>query len=603
MVFDNRLADRQAHAHTPLLGREQGFEDALDARWINSASPFPTSAWRQLRWVASLKVRQSIPNVLEPKSLELLGRPLHIDLPQRDQSDVCNDVVVTHPDLQEEVFALLGDPATHGGAVRRIDTHAASVFLAGDRAYKVKHSVRFPFLNYSTLAYRKAACEAELAVNRSFAPQIFEGTLPITRTDGRLKLGGPGDPVEWAVVMRRFDENATLDRLAERGALTLGLADALARVIAAAHASAPVASAQPWLDALSRFIDQNQEECSKTPEFFPVSRVGALARASRVQLERLWPLLRHRGSQSLVRRGHGDLHLGNIALIDGKPVPFDAIEFDPMFATGDVLYDLAFLLMDLVQRDLRQAANVVLNRYLLETRRDSDLDGLAALPLFMSVRASIRAKVTAERMRNVSSEAREDIASTAKKYFGLACELIAPARATLIAIGGLSGTGKSVLACNLAPDIAPAPGAVLVRSDVERKARFAVGETDALQPPAYTPDANSEVYALLCAKADRVIRAGHSAIVDAVFANEPERVAIERVAAQQGVTFRGLFLTADLETRIRRVAGRVGDASDADANIARQQEAYNVGTLSWACVDASNAPDVTLDRARASTAI
>lgn len=506
---------------------------------------------------------------------------------------------MTGSDLQEDVFAFLGEPATHGAPVRRIDTHASAVFLAGDCAYKIKRAVRFPFLDYSTLASRKAACEAELAVNRPFAPQIYLGTIPVTRANGRLKLGGRGDPVEWAVVMRRFDENATLDRLAEQGAITSALADELARVVAASHATTPVAGAEPWLGALARFIDQNEAECGEAPQLFLPEKGEALACASRGQLDRLRPLLRSRGSDGLVRRGHGDLHLGNIALIDGKPVPFDAIEFDPLIATGDVLYDLAFLLMDLVERGLQPAANVVLNRYITETRRDSDLDGLAALPFFMSLRAAIRAKVTAERMNNAAPDDRNHIARNARNYFALACKLIAPRRATLIAVGGLSGTGKSVLARGLAADVAPAPGAVLVRSDVERKALFGVSETAPLPPSAYTPEANAKLYALLCAKAERIIRAGHSAIVDAVFARETERAAIEQVAAANGISCRGLFLTVDLPTRLARVAGRTGDASNADADIARHQEAYSLGPMTWAQLDASSALDVTLTHAQA----
>ena len=173
-------------------------------------------------------------------------------------------------DPQEKVFALLGDPATHGGAqVRRIDTHAASVFLAGDHAYKVKRAVRFPFLDYSTLAKRKAACDAELAVNRAFAPQIYRGVVPISRTDKGLALGGDGEPVEWAVRMRRFDENATLDRLADQGSLDLALADDLARVVAAAHARAQAADAEPWIDALGRFIEQNEAASRDCARLFP----------------------------------------------------------------------------------------------------------------------------------------------------------------------------------------------------------------------------------------------------------------------------------------------------------------------------------------------
>src|SRR5690242_5181368 len=146
---------------------------------------------------------------------------------------------------QKEVFAYLADPAAYGGqSVKRIDTHAASVFLAGERAYKVKRAVRFPFLDYSTLEKRKAACEAELAVNRAFAPELYRRVVAVTRgRDSRLSLGGAGEPVEWAVEMRRFDENATLDHLADRGELDPALTDELARIVAAAHAKAPAAEA------------------------------------------------------------------------------------------------------------------------------------------------------------------------------------------------------------------------------------------------------------------------------------------------------------------------------------------------------------------------
>jgi hypothetical protein len=302
----------------------------------------------------------------------------------------------------------------------------------------------------------------------------------------------------------------------------------------------------------------------------------------------------------LVRRGHGDLHLGNIALIDGRPVPFDAIEFDPLIAAGDVLYDLAFLLMDLIERGLKQAANVVFNRYLVEARRDSDLDALAALPLFMSLRAAIRAKVTAARRENADAGERPAISQTAATYFRLARQLIAPPSPRLVAIGGLSGTGKSLLARELAADILPAPGAVLLRSDVERKALFGVAETDRLPAEAYNVEATRKVYAALADKAQRVIAAGHSAIVDAVFAAAPERAAIEAIAG--GVRFSGLFLTADLPTRLERIGARRNDASDANATIAQQQEVYELGTLEWTRVDASGTPDDTLRHARAALA-
>jgi aminoglycoside phosphotransferase family enzyme/predicted kinase len=511
---------------------------------------------------------------------------------------------MSETDLQEQVFALLADPATHRSApVRRIDTHAASVFLAGERVYKVKRAVKFPFLDYSTRARRKAACEAELEVNRPYAPGIYRGVVAITReANGSLALAGAGEPVEWAVAMNRFDENATLDRLADRGKVDAALADALARAVAKAHTDAPIVEAGPWLGAIARFIAQNDVALRATPALFPAQDIATLTQASDAALNRLRPLLLSRGRLGLVRRGHGDLHLGNIALIDAKPVPFDAIEFDPLIATGDVLYDLAFLLMDLVERHLDEAANVVLNRYLAQNRRDEDFDALTALPLFMSLRAAIRAKVTAARLASTDAQEQAPIAKAAKTYFDLACTLISPSAPLLLAVGGLSGTGKSVLARKLAFSLAPAPGAVLLRSDVERKALSGVGETEPLPQQSYSAAASAKVYASLYDKARRIIAAGHSAIVDAVFAAPEERAAIAQIGASLGVRFRGLFLVADLETRLARVGSRTGDASDANARVVRNQEDYDLGTLDWTRIDAAGSPEATLEHARTALA-
>jgi len=499
---------------------------------------------------------------------------------------------------QQDVFAFLADPVTHGGsAVTRIDTHAASVFLSGDRALKVKHAVRFPFLDYSTLERRRRACAAELEVNRPLAPQIYLGVVPITReADGRLALAGAGTPVEWVVEMRRFDETQTLDHLADRGQIDAALADRLGRAVAAAHTQAPAVDVEPWLVALASFLDQNAAAWRERPDLFAPDQAALLDQRSRAALAGISPLLRVRGATGLVRRGHGDLHLGNIVRIDGEPVLFDAIEFDPNIAAGDVLYDLAFLLMDLIERGLKPAANVVLNRYLAETRRTEDLDALAALPFFLSLRAAIRAKVTAARLDHAAKDARAEIAESARAYFRLACRIIAPPPPILVAIGGLSGTGKSVQARGLAPDLAPDPGAVILRSDVERKALFGKHETATLPAEAYGDEATAQVYAALAGKARRVLAAGHAAIADAVFARPEERAAIAAAARRCGVGFRGLFLTADLATRVARVGARTGDASDADAEIARQQESYELGSVEWTKIDASGTPDATLAR-------
>lgn len=323
---------------------------------------------------------------------------------------------------QQAIMAFLGSAAAHDGAeVKRIDTHAASVFLAGERVLKVKRAVKFPFLDYSTLAKRKAACEAELAVNRPYAPELYRGVVPITRAaDGALAVDGKGEPVEWAVEMSRFDETQTLDHLAEADRIDTALADALGRAVARAHDKAEVVHDFHFADVLAGIIAQNDKELREGPDLFAPDDVRALGRETNAALASVRALLAAREAEGLVRRCHGDLHLGNIVLIDGAPVLFDAIEFDAKIATSDVFYDLAFLLMDLIERDLAGAANTVLNRYLAEANRDSDLDVLKALPLFMSVRAAIRAKVTAARLNTAAPDKTADIRKSAEAYFALA---------------------------------------------------------------------------------------------------------------------------------------------------------------------------------------
>ncbi len=497
--------------------------------------------------------------------------------------------------LQESVFTFLGDRATHGGAeVTRVDTHSSVVFLAGDRVYKVKRAVRFPFLDYSTLAKRKAACQTELEINRNFAPQLYRRIIPITRENsGALALGGAGEPIEWAVEMVRFDETKTLDHLADRGELNDDLLGSLATAVAAMHARAERVDAEAWIKAVEGFVRNNTAAFRSHSDLFPIQAAEQLEQASLAALTRLRPLLTARGRQGLIRRGHGDLHLGNIALLDGKPVAFDALEFDPIVAAGDVLYDLAFLLMDLAERGLRNAANRVLNGYFSAAHRNEDCDGIAALPFFMSLRAAIRAMVTVARL----DVTKKSVADSAKRYFQFAIELLEPATPAVVGIGGLSGTGKSLLARSLAPALAPSPGALVFRSDVERKALFGAAEHDRLPPEAYRPEISDRVYNVLFDKAARVARAGHSVIIDAVFARPEERSAIEKAVA--GRAFCGLFLVVDLQTRLTRVGARESDASDADANVARKQEEFAIGSLGWDIVDASGSPEDTLERARA----
>jgi predicted kinase len=308
-------------------------------------------------------------------------------------------------------------------------------------------------------------------------------------------------------------------------------------------------------------------------------------------------LLRQRGRDGYVRRCHGDLHLANIVLIERKPVLFDAIEFDPIIASVDVLYDLAFPIMDFIRYDRHAAANALLNRYLAMTSVEN-LDALAALPLFASLRAAIRANVLLARLGRARDD-KADVMQSARAYFELAHLAIRPSAPKLVAVGGLSGTGKSVLARALAPGVTPLPGAIVLRADVLRKQRFQLTEADKLPESAYTPEITAQIYQVLVQRAIRILVQGQSVIVDAVFAHETERAAICDAARKLNVRFVGLFLATDVATRMSRVGRRERDASDATPEIAETQERYNIGRVDWAVIDASGTPEQTLVQCQA----
>jgi uncharacterized protein len=499
---------------------------------------------------------------------------------------------------QRAVFAFLGDPKTFGGAeVRRIDTHGAVVFLVGSDAYKVKRAVKFPFMDFSTLEKRRLACEAEIAVNRPNAPSIYLAAVPIVRSVEGLALAGQGAPVEWAVHMRRFDEEATLDKLAERQELSDDLATRLAAAIVRSHQRAPRRDGAAAAASLELYLDQNEAAFAADPSLFEPSRAEDLARDSRAALAAAKDLLVARGAAGYVRRCHGDLHLRNITLIDGEPTLFDAVEFDDAIATGDVLYDLAFLIMDLEERGLRPIANLVLNRYLWASDA-AHLSGLAALPLFLSIRSAIRAKVVAAGLPHLAGRARARAEAEARRYFWFAEEFLARRPARLAAVGGLSGTGKSALAAALAPLFGRTPGAVWLRSDIERKRIFGVEETNRLPQAAYAAGVGSEVYLRLRRNAGLALESGHSVIIDAVHSRAEEQTAVERLAFELGVGFVGFWLQAPLEVRLKRIADRRGDASDADAAVASAQVADPPHGTAWRRLDASGDLQSMLEAAR-----
>ncbi len=492
---------------------------------------------------------------------------------------------------QDAVVTFLSDPAAYGvaGPVERVETHISIVFLAGDRAWKLKRAVRTSYLDFSTVERRRAACEAEMAMNRRTAPELYLEVRAVRRTpDGALTLGGKGEPVDWLVVMRRFDQSALLDRMAETGRLDLPLARAVADAVADLHDQADAVLGHGGRAGIEAATAITETNLALRPERLPSEAARRWSAGIRAEIARRSTLLEARRRGGSVRAGHGDLHLRNICLIDGRPVLFDGIEFDPSLAAVDVLYDLAFLLMDLLHRDEAGLAAAVLNRYL--DRRD-EVDGLAALPLFLSLRAAIRAQVTAAKPADPAGEA--------GRYLTLALQLLAPPAPRLVAVGGFSGTGKSTLAGALAPAIGPAPGARVLRSDVLRKRRAGVAETARLPAVAYTPESHGQVYAALGTAAAAVLAAGHGVIADAVFGDPDERQAIEAVARRAGVGFVGLWLSAPPEVLARRVRDRKADASDATPAVLAAQLARGAGRVSWVPIDAGASPAACLAAARA----
>jgi aminoglycoside phosphotransferase family enzyme/predicted kinase len=494
---------------------------------------------------------------------------------------------------QGEVLAFLADPATYSlpaGAVERIDTHISAVFLAGDLAYKLKRAVRFSYLDYSTRALREVACATELALNRRTAPELYLETREIRRRpDGGLGFAGEGQPVDTVVVMRRFDQEALFDRLAARGALDARLMRDLADRIAAFHREAEIDRAFGGYAGLGQVLDGNAANLALfTPALFAPVDATDLDRRSRAQLEQLKQLVEDRKVAGKVRLCHGDLHLRNICLVDGQPLLFDCIEFSRAIACVDVLYDLSFLLMDLLHRDLTALASVVFNRY---CDREAEVEGAAALPLFQSMHAGIRAHVTAAARETQADEAgRQRMAGEAGRYLRLASALLDPVKPKLVAVGGRSGSGKSTLGAALAPGIGAPPGARLLRSDVLRKRLMGVAPESRLPAEVYAPEISRKVYESLADEAQRLFKIGVSVILDAVFDRPEDRQWAEALAKAAGVPFTGFWLDAPVEFLEARLGARAHDASDATMEVLLKQLERNPGPIEWHRLDARGEP-------------
>jgi aminoglycoside phosphotransferase family enzyme/predicted kinase len=471
------------------------------------------------------------------------------------------------------VVSFLADGA--GGPHRadeRIETHAACVFLIGDLAYKIKKPVDLGFLDFSTMGKRRIALEREYERNQLYARGNYLRVEPITLTaDGTLQIGGDGTPVEYVLIMRRFADESLL---ADKPELVTGtFAENLGRIVANHHASAPVI-ADAWPKGFEYVLKTNSSRLSRFEDMLGPEKVAQLTAETEAAFAAQRGLVCARQSAGFVRRCHGDLHLANIFLEGGKPVLFDCIEFDDCLSDIDILYDLAFLLMDILHRGKREGANRVLNGYLDEALRSFDstlTDGLVLMPLFLSARAAVRAHVTAQMGQ----------ADRARSYLSDALARLKPTPPCLMAVGGLSGTGKTFFSRQHAPGMGAAPGAIVLRSDEIRKRLWKVRPIDRLPPEAYTEGESKRVYGTMLDEARNILRAGHSAILDAVFLRAEERRACAKLAEAAGVPFEGCWLEAPEDVLRQRVFARADDASDADISVLERQLAADPGEIDW----------------------
>ena len=481
----------------------------------------------------------------------------------------------TGSDSLDRLIAALREPACYAHAVGRVEllqTHISCVLLAGDYAYKIKKPVNLGFLDFSTLAARRHYCEEELRLNRRTAPGLYLDVLAIGGSASAPVVGGGGEAIEYALRMRRFDQDDLLDRMARRGALAPAHIDALARGLAAFHGQIARAGADDAFGSPQRILApalQNFEQ------MLPLA--GAKAEIALLARLRDWTGREHaalaqvfaaRKRDGWVRECHGDLHLGNIALLEGVPTPFDGIEFNPDFRWTDVMNEIAFLAMDLFDHRLPRLAFRFINAYLEST---GDYAGLRVLRFYLVYRALVRAKVACLRAHQtgIAAHAKSEIEQEYRRHLHLAERLAAPAHAALLIMHGLSGSGKTTVA----QDLLEALGAVRLRSDVERKRLFGIAAQarsgSELDAGLYAPEANERTYARLAELAREVLAARYPVIVDAAFLKRTERERFAALARDAGARFLIAACTAQAATLRARVVARATEARDAsDAGLA-----------------------------------
>ena len=477
--------------------------------------------------------------------------------------------------LDTSLVEGLLDPAAfeHAtGAVEMIETHISWVILAGEFVYKIKKPVVLDFLDFQTLERRKFYCEEELRLNRPWAPDIYLDVVPVTLADGQPRFGGAGNAVEYAVRMRRFDQQLRLDRQLELGRLSVPDMKELGRNIAMRHASAPVVAASQRERVLRLTNEFMWDNFAALDGHVDIDELELLQRWTERELQRLQPTIGERFDEGFFRDCHGDLHLANLVRLPDGITTFDCIEFNTDLRHIDVICDIAFLTMDLVARERHDLAAHFINRYL---ECSGDYAGVSLLSLYFVYRCLVRAKVAAILSAEHESEAaRQADLAEAHRYCDMARRQAATRAPVLVLMSGLSGSGKTRVSGQL---MAALP-AIRIRADLERKRMFGLRESDNSASPIdagiYTRRANEAVYRQLLLHARSILESGHHVILDAAFLKSADRTDAVAMAAELGLPAVLLQVTAPeevLRERLQQRRRHGGDASEAGLDVLDHQ--------------------------------
>ncbi|MDF2642560.1 MAG: hypothetical protein K0R45_1833 [Pseudomonas sp.] len=474
--------------------------------------------------------------------------------------------------VSQSLIAALQNPALFAHPVEGfqvIETHISWVLLTGPYVYKFKKPVNFGFLDFTSLESRGHFCKEELRLNQRLTEDLYLEVIPVTGSVDAPQLGGSGEVIEYALKMRQFPQDGLLSTLQANGELTTAHIDQLARQIADFHLEAPRVNADNVLgspDSVMAPVLQNFEQIRPfLSEAADLAQLAALQAWAESSFERLKPLLAQRKAEGFIRECHGDIHLGNATLIDGKVVLFDCIEFNEPFRMTDVYADIGFLAMDLEDRGLKSLSRRLVSQYLEVT---GDYQGLEVLNFYKAYRAMVRAKVA---LFSLSADAdgvqRATTLRQYRNYANLAESYSAIPSRFLVITHGVSAVGKSHVAMRLVESL----GAIRLRSDVERKRMFA-GQDAGL----YDASSSEATYARLHELAGQSLRAGFPVVNDATYLKREQREAAAQVAEVTGVP----FLILDCEAPQAVIAGWLEqrqaeneDPSDATLEVIEAQQA------------------------------